>query len=1265
MNTKWILLMVAMLLAALVGTGAPPVQAQGLAPVIGDISIKYSANGEPAEPSIVGWEVLVDAAVTGLTPEEASGLHCDIDFGDGDLAIEQPLLVYESGFVQCEGLYTYTTGGTHVITMTVVNANGTGTSTLSHEVVYATPVIQMVVVQDAGNIQVGGEPSVTGQSVKAYALTTNPGSVKTCTFDYGDGAGAEAGTLSPGWPPYCIGPAHTYTAAGTYTITATVDGYDSSTNSFPYTHIVEILLLEQLPDQSNAPPSDSAACSALGICSLAQNFKVGAQPVTIDQVQLWGLYIPATAGGPGADDYADSFTVAFYADASGSPGQLAYKEDAVSGARATTGVTVTADGATYNEYLLTLTLAVPQTLGAGDYWIEIYNSNGAPDTNGLVMFMWEIGGADTLGMGLGSTGGKDADGVWAVYPITLALRLIGTSGPVLAVSPDTLPLGTQGAAYSQQFSAAGGSGSYTFSLTGTLPSGMSLTGDTLSGTPTEKGSFPITVKAVDVSDPTLQGQREYVLTIGMLDLSFGTDGRVITGVQRTHRMQPNSTLQPDGKIVVLATEGSSAGVQLERYNQNGTLDTEFGTDGLVTTPLGDIPGATSVDTLTIAIAPDDHILVSTVISDEIAYSPYYVLIRYNADGSLDTGFGAGGFLALNTPTLPLDYSRLDYADVIGVHYQQDGKIIVAGTLLPETNDAGPRQGQLMRFYEDGGTWKLDPSFDTDGIATFLESGTNTMFNGLDVLATGEIVVGVNFGTWPDFRSSVLRYSANGALAKAYASRAGHGVAFVYGLPDGTVYTLGSTDYLAPVLLVRYLPTGEIDSSGFGTAGEVSTKFGGDRAGCSSLLVQPDGKPVLACYYGFETPSYHSFFAVARFNTDGTPDDSFFTGGVFATPFDDPGEPTVIHGAQAVYLTSEGKLLATGYIGFDQPGELAVLAQYDIGITPIGAPVVTQTQVVPEPSLAGYPMLRPYVYFTGSAGKGHYTCSVDFGDGTVIDPGRVEGRGSEGSGEYICDGYIDEYHAYYTYANPGTYTIKFTIKDIYGNQTIQEVQHTVVSDPDPGYITWSPEAVVENQPVMFSTSQAAQTYSWYVVSGPGIELPTAIGTDPSLTFTFSSSGTYKLMLLLINFDAETQTFTGTADGLELQVVPPTSADLSITSVDSKDPVKPGAQLVYTLTARNLGPDPAQTVTLTDTLDRNTKYVSVAAPRGWTCRYVNYAVTCTKASLASGASAVIKITVTVNKTAKLGKELVNNAAVSSATYDPVTTNNSVVQKTMVAK
>jgi uncharacterized repeat protein (TIGR01451 family) len=127
----------------------------------------------------------------------------------------------------------------------------------------------------------------------------------------------------------------------------------------------------------------------------------------------------------------------------------------------------------------------------------------------------------------------------------------------------------------------------------------------------------------------------------------------------------------------------------------------------------------------------------------------------------------------------------------------------------------------------------------------------------------------------------------------------------------------------------------------------------------------------------------------------------------------------------------------------------------------------------------------------------------------------------------------------------------------------------------------------------------------------------------------------------------------------------SADLSLSKTDKTDPVKPGAKLDYTLVVSNAGPNPAQNLSLVDRLDVNTTFVSVSAPKGWTCAHSKGTVTCASASLTSGSSATIKITVTVSKTAKVGKELVNNALVSSTTYDPDLLNNNVVQKTLVAK
>ncbi|MBI1765235.1 MAG: putative Ig domain-containing protein, partial [Acidobacteria bacterium] len=85
--------------------------------------------------------------------------------------------------------------------------------------------------------------------------------------------------------------------------------------------------------------------------------------------------------------------------------------------------------------------------------------------------------------------------------------------PVLVLSPTTLPTGTVGVLYQPQNFATTPAGTYSFSITsGTLPAGLSLTSaGLLSGTPTQSGSFPITVTATDANLCT--GSRSYTLVI--------------------------------------------------------------------------------------------------------------------------------------------------------------------------------------------------------------------------------------------------------------------------------------------------------------------------------------------------------------------------------------------------------------------------------------------------------------------------------------------------------------------------------------------------------------------------------------------------------------------------------------------------------------------------------------------------------------------------------------------------------------------------------
>jgi uncharacterized repeat protein (TIGR01451 family) len=121
----------------------------------------------------------------------------------------------------------------------------------------------------------------------------------------------------------------------------------------------------------------------------------------------------------------------------------------------------------------------------------------------------------------------------------------------------------------------------------------------------------------------------------------------------------------------------------------------------------------------------------------------------------------------------------------------------------------------------------------------------------------------------------------------------------------------------------------------------------------------------------------------------------------------------------------------------------------------------------------------------------------------------------------------------------------------------------------------------------------------------------------------------------------------------------SADLGVSVAAAPDPVRAGSDLVYTVTAQNLGPDPAGTVSLSDPLPTGTTFVSLTAPGGWSCATpavgATGTVTCSIATLPV-ASATFTLVVHIATGASLPSTLQNTVTIGAATADTVGTNNS---------
>lgn len=159
---------------------------------------------------------------------------------------------------------------------------------------------------------------------------------------------------------------------------------------------------------------------------------------------------------------------------------------------------------------------------------------------------------------------------------------------------------------------------------------------------------------------------------GTLDTSFGASGIITTDIDTGNNSTDKGNgvaIQTDDKIVVAGRSDSL--FALVRYNSNGTLDTNFGTGGIVTddfSSLGSSFQAAGANAVT--IQPDGKIIVVGSVSNSSQFNDFAIM-RFESNGALDTSFGTGG--KVTTPVKNQEEDRA-YAVIV----QTDSKIIVVG-----------------------------------------------------------------------------------------------------------------------------------------------------------------------------------------------------------------------------------------------------------------------------------------------------------------------------------------------------------------------------------------------------------------------------------------------------------------------------------------------------------------------------------------------------------------------------------------------------------
>lgn len=226
-------------------------------------------------------------------------------------------------------------------------------------------------------------------------------------------------------------------------------------------------------------------------------------------------------------------------------------------------------------------------------------------------------------------------------------------------------------------------------------------------------------------------------TDGTPDMTFSYDGQVATDIGVSSDYAKALAIQPDGKIVVAGySDNTDYDVSLVRYNADGTLDTSFDTDGKKTISTG------SNDDVcySVCVRADGKIIIggSTGLTDVNDF----LLIQLNDDGSTDTGFSYDGVVITDCG------SANDVA--YSVCLQPDNKIVMAGT----SGESSNRDFTLVRYNEDG---TLDLNFNGTGkVTTPIGSLSDYIFS-MAIQPDGRILVGGMSINSTDYDFALARY----------------------------------------------------------------------------------------------------------------------------------------------------------------------------------------------------------------------------------------------------------------------------------------------------------------------------------------------------------------------------------------------------------------------------------------------------------------------------------------------------------------------------
>jgi uncharacterized delta-60 repeat protein len=350
---------------------------------------------------------------------------------------------------------------------------------------------------------------------------------------------------------------------------------------------------------------------------------------------------------------------------------------------------------------------------------------------------------------------------------------------------------------------------------------------------------------------------------GTPDLSFGNNGFFTYELNFEANLY-SAAITSGGKIVLAGstTDYSIYEMLVIRLNEDGTLDSSFDTDGVLTLAFSQVETYGEDISLDMVLDGDDNIFLCGS-SYDANYIRRPVIVKVTPAGVVDSTFGVDG-----VATIPVSEGACGFE---GIMIQPDGKIVATGffgnTVLWYTL-------LLVRFESDG---TLDNTFSDDGIITY--SYSNVDDEGFDLAYTADnniLVAGMTVNANYNYSALLMQFTNDGQLdvnfsddgilvedmdIYDYASN-------VRVLSDGDIVMAGTSGDGPPgefdLAIWKYNSDGTAETT-FGNNGMIQHQIGDHSTMIYGMDIQADNKIVIGGQA--RTPEVQNHFFVARIENE--------------------------------------------------------------------------------------------------------------------------------------------------------------------------------------------------------------------------------------------------------------------------------------------------------------------------------------------------------------------------------------------------------------